>query len=413
MAVKDNTEKGESTSFEALGVLPFFIERLKERGINAPLEIQKDVIPLFLNNEKILFRSPTGTGKTYAYLLPLLGKFLPLPGKLEDNTERRGPRLLIAAPTYELCSQIKAEADFLLKGTELRTTLLIGQANLTRQIDDLRKNPPDIILGNPGRLLLLAHKEKLKLRNLRYVILDEGDRLVSDELMEETGELVNIIRQKTGPEKAGQLLFAALSATFSAKSTERLLSLMGEGVKDISSGGNILRDQVEHWAIYCEEREKLDTLRSLVAALDPKRRKTSFKALIFTSRGSEVGKIVSLLQRRGLSAGGLMGDMKNQARKQSLDDFRGGRIKLLVTSDLAARGLDIPDLSHIIALDLQENPDSYIHRAGRTARAGKRGIMVTIGDKKEMLRLAALEKRLKIIVNPKELFGGRVLAVNN
>jgi superfamily II DNA/RNA helicase len=396
-----------SIMFEALGVLPFFVERLKERGINAPLEIQKDVIPLLLNDEKILFRSPTGTGKTYAYLLPLLGKLI------EGRTEGRMPRLLVVAPTYELCSQIKAEADFLLEGTGLRATLLIGQANLTRQIEDLKKNPPDIILGNPGRLLLLARMEKLKLRNLRYIILDEGDRLVSNELLEETGELVNVIRQKTGPEKAGQLLFTACSATFSAKSRERLLSLIGEGVRDINSGGNILKDQVEHWAIYCEEREKIDALRSLIAALNPKRRKASFKALIFTSRGSEVGKIVSLLQHRGLAAGALMGNMKNQARKQFLDDFRGGRINLLVTSDLAARGLDIPDISHVIALDLQDNPDSYIHRAGRTARAGRRGIMVTIGNKNEMFRLSALEKRLKIVIHPKELYGGKVLSVNN
>jgi superfamily II DNA/RNA helicase len=336
---------------------------------------------------------------------------LPLLGNLEASTGKRMPRLLIAAPTYELCSQIKAEADFLLTGAKLRTALLIGQANLTRQIDDLKKNPPDIILGNPGRLLLLAEMGKLKLQSLRYIVLDEGDRLVSDELFEETQNLVNLIRQKI-KQDADSLLFAACSATFPAKSRERLLSLMGE-VKDIGSDGTILRDQVEHWAIFSEDREKLDALRSLIAALDPKKRKTSFKALIFTARASEVGKIVSLLQHRGLATAALMGDMKNQARRQALDDFRQGRINLLVTSDLAARGLDIPGISHIIALDLHENPDSYIHRAGRTARAGKRGIMVTIGDKKEMLRLSALEKRLKIIVHPKELYGGKVLSVDN
>jgi superfamily II DNA/RNA helicase len=405
-ATKNHALK-ESYSFEALGVFSFFIERLKERGINTPLEIQKDVIPLLLNNEKLLFCSPTGTGKTYSYLLPLLEKLLPLP---EDAAGSKRPQLLIAAPTYELCSQIKVEADFFLVFTKLKTALFIGQANLTRQINDLKKNPPDIILGNPGRLLLLARMEKLQLRNLRYVILDEGDRLVSDEILEETRELIAFINQKTGYEKSP--LFVACSATFSAKSRERLLPLMGE-VKDINSGGNILKEQVEHWAIYCEEREKLDALRSLIAALKAKKRKTSFKALIFTSQGSEVGRIVSLLQHRGLAAGALIGDMKNQARRQSLDDFRSSRINLLVTSDLAARGLDIPGISHVIALDLSDNPDSYIHRAGRTARAGRHGIMVTIGDKKEMIRLAALEKRLHIIIHPKELSGGKVLAIGH
>jgi superfamily II DNA/RNA helicase len=161
---------------------------------------------------------------------------------------------------------------------------------------------------------------------------------------------------------------------------------------------------VEHWAFFCEGRRKIDFLRSFIAAGAPK------KALVFTGRGGEVGTIVAKLQHQKLAAGGLWGDMDKNARKQALDDFRAGRVRFLVTSDLAARGLDISGITHIIALDTSDDPDAYAHRAGRTARAGKRGIMVTIGDEAELRRLSALEKRLGIIVYPKELYGGRITA---
>jgi superfamily II DNA/RNA helicase len=170
----------------------------------------------------------------------------------------------------------------------------------------------------------------------------------------------------------------------------------------------ILRDKIEHWAFFCEERDKIGLLRSFLAAVHS--RKATLRVLVFTGRGAQVGNIVSKLQYHGIPALGLYGDMDKKARKQAMDDFRRGRAPVLVASDLAARGLDIPDISHIIALDTADDPDAYIHRAGRTARAGKRGIMATFGDEGEMRRLAKLEKKLGIVVYPKELYGGKVCA---
>ena len=388
-------------SFSELGVSSFFIERLKERGITQPTGIQERVIKRLYNGEKLLFRSPTGTGKTYAYLLPLLGKIM-------ENPSAQGPVLLICAPTYELCSQIKGELDFLLKGTELKSSLLVGQANLSRQIEGIKKEKAAALVGNPGRLLLLAKMNKLKLGNLQFLILDEGDRLVSDELLEETRELTELVKQKIKPDQKDSILIAACSATFSSKSQKLLLPLLGEGAVLEESSEDILREKVEHWAVFSPQRDKLYTLCSFIAAVNPRNRKAKFKALIFTGRGREAGKIVSLLQRRGLAAAGLWGDLDKKERKKSLDDFRSGRINLLVSSDLSARGLDIPGISHIISLDLGEDPNVYIHRAGRTARAGNRGIMVSIGNEEEMHRLAALEKRLSIKVHPKELYQGKI-----
>jgi superfamily II DNA/RNA helicase len=400
--------------FLALGLDPRLGERLLEKRIREPLGIQKLVIPRLGAGESLIFRSPTGTGKTFAYLLPMIDRLLKDAGPDDPGHD---PLALICAPTYELCSQIKGEADFLLRDSPLKkAALIIGQANLSRQIEALKKEKPQIIVGNPGRLLLLARMGKLRFKRLRFLVLDEGDRLCADELFEETGEAARLCSHPG-------LVRAACSATFSPKSLERIGALFSQDGGEaafVTEDENILRTMMEHWAIFSPQRRKIQVLRSFIAAADSRgslqkspakqAKKSGMKALIFTSLGGQVGNILSQLQFHHLPAGGLWGDMNKKNRKQALDDFRAGRIRFLVTSDLAARGLHIEGLSHVIALDTAADPGAYIHRAGRTARAGRRGIVVTIGDEEEMRLLAGLEKKLGIIVYPKELRQGRILA---
>jgi superfamily II DNA/RNA helicase len=398
----------QNYDFSFLGVSRIFIERLGTRGIRSPTEIQNRVIPRVFKGENFLFRSATGTGKTFAYLLPILGRLLEPESPGRNGPSPNGPVCLICAPTYELCSQIKGEADFLLENTKLKTALLIGSARMERQIEGLKKDRPALIVGNPGRLLVLARMGKLKFRNLKFLVFDEGDRLVSDELFDETRELAGLIHKDSSRE--GRLRVFACSATFSAKSRERLLPLLGDRAESEESGGaEVLKEQIEHWAFYSESRRKTGALRSLIAALYPGGRKASFKALVFTSQGSQVENTLSQLRYHKLDAAGLWGGMDKQLRKKALDDFRSGSVRVLVTTDLAARGLDINGISHVIALDSGSGSDAYLHRAGRTARAGKKGVMVTIGDEEDLRRLAAMEKKLGIIVYPKELYDGRIV----
>jgi superfamily II DNA/RNA helicase len=386
-------------SFSGLGVAPFFVERLGERNIRVPTAIQALIIPRLLREENILFRSATGTGKTFAYLIPLFQGLLRLP----PMDAGKGPRVLVLAPTYELCSQIKQEADFLLRGYPggegpehpFKASLIIGSAQMGRQIETLKKDKPAVLVGNPGRLLQLARMGKLRLRGVRALVLDEGDRLVTDELLEETRDLAALVN----PDR----ITAACSATLGPKSRERLLPFMGASAGwEESEDREILRDRIIHWALFSEGRRKIAALRSFIAAVKPR------KALVFTSRGGDVGNIVSQLQYHKIAAAGLYGDMDKKNRKAALDDFRRDRARVLVSSDLAARGLDIPDISHIIAMDVPSDGDAYIHRSGRTARAGKRGLMLTIGDEEELRRLAALEKKLGITVYPKVLSHGGI-----
>jgi superfamily II DNA/RNA helicase len=381
----------DDRGFAELGVDPFFVERLRERSIAEPMDIQRRVMPRLLAGERVLFSSPTGTGKTFAYLIPVIQKLMegPAPGD--------GPEALILAPTFELCAQIRHEAEFLAAG-QFRITLLIGTRAVGRQVYELRRNKPRIVVGNSSRIIQLARMNKLRL-SPRFLILDEADRLTADDLYGRTRDLAARIR--------GSPQIAACSATLTGKRRDRIILLMGgsDSIAVEETGENeVLRCKIEHWAFLCERRKKLKLLRSFLAALRPR------KTLIFTSNSDQVGDIVFKLQYHGIPALGLFGDMDRKLRKQAVEDFRQGRSTALVASDLAARGLDIPDVSHIISLDTGEDPEAYIHRCGRTARAGKRGIVASFGDELEMRRLLKLEKKLGIVVYPKELYEGKLRA---
>jgi len=420
--------------FCGLKTAPCFISRLEERNIRKAADIQKKVIPRLAAGESVFFSSATGTGKTFAYLLPLLGRLL------EQDAWSGGknapwPRLLIIAPTLELCSQIKGELDFLLEQSaisanaeneqppgSLRSCLLIGSVNPERQIEMLKKNKCAVIVGNPARLLVLAKMGKLRFSGLNCLVLDEADRLVSGELSGETRELCEMIRRSL--RDTNGLTIAACSATMNEKNREKLLSLavfrdeknanISRNVDFIESEGNeILRERIEHWAIFSEKRRKIQTLRSLLSAI--KAKKSRSRALIFTSRGDEAEMVLSRLLYHHVNAAGLFAKsgkkpLAGTARKEALDAFRRGDVDALVSTDLAARGLDIPDITHIIALDVPSDSEVYIHRCGRTGRAGKYGVMVTIGNETQMRLLASLEKKLKIRVHPKELYEGRICA---
>jgi superfamily II DNA/RNA helicase len=389
-------------SFNDLGINSAITEKLKERCIIKPTVIQNLVIPSLLAGKNLVFRSATGTGKTFAYLFPALQIIA------DEGSNHGGPAVLICAPTLELCSQIKAEVDFF---SPLPSSLLIGSVRLDRQIETFKKTKPVIVVGNPGRLLVLAKMGKLKFNNLRFLVLDEADRLTSQECLEETEELLALIKRDTSRRENRALSLAACSATTGAKTGAQLGPLFASAEIVESDEHEILRERIEHWALFSEKRRKVQTLRSLLAALKAKRSRV--KALVFTSRSDDAATVLSRLQYHHVSAAGLFGKVNGKPqssadRRVALDSFRGGGVDVLVSTDLAGRGLDIPGITHVIALDVPQDGEVYIHRCGRTARAGKRGVMVTIGDETQLRLLASLEKKLKIRVQPKELYQGRV-----
>lgn len=379
-------------NFSELHIADSYVEKIAANGITVPTAVQAQAIPKILNGTSLLFQSETGTGKTLAFLLPLLQRI--------ESTEnpKSDIRLVIVSPTIELASQIKTQVQMV---TEQKTALLVGGAPIKRQIE-LLKEKPVIVIGGPARLLELFHLRKLRLGNVQAVVLDEADRLVSPEIRDDTLELVKSMKK--------DIQFIAASATIT-KSTRNILTRAKE---DGTTKNNIetlllppedvLRKRITHIAIYAELREKIETLRKLLAAEKPE------KALIFTSKIDQVLNIVSKLKYKNVECAMLTAKMDKAIRKSTITKFRNGKLRILVTSDLTSRGLDIPGITHIIQMDFPSDEDFFIHRAGRTARAGKTGTNIVIGDAYEMRKFAALEKKLGLTVYPRMLYKGTLIA---
>lgn len=361
-------------------------EKLNFLKITEPTKVQQKIIPLLLEGKNLVFQSETGTGKTFAYLLPLIAR-------LQKNAETEKPnekyvKIIVCAPTFELSSQIKMAVQSI---SSIKTALFIGGAPIKRQTEAL-KEKPEIVIGTPARLVELIRLKKLKTQHVDAIVFDEADRLVKKELVQECSELKNLVPQNAQ--------VVACTATID-NGTRKFFS---NSEIEILPKENVLEKNITHWAIYAESRDKIDTLRKFLAAENPE------KALVFASRADQVENIYSKLKYKKVECASLYAKADKQARKAAIDRFRSGKEHILITSDLGARGLDISGITHVIQMDLPSDPDFFIHRAGRTARAGKTGINVVIGDEYEMNAFAALEKKLGIKVFPKEIRNGKVQA---
>ena len=386
----------KAKSFSELKISEKYIENLKSHEITEPTAVQSQAIPEILEGKSLLFQSETGTGKTLAYLLPLFERI-----EKQENP-RKEARIVIIAPTIELASQIKTQVQMT---TDSKAALLVGGAPIKRQIE-LLKEKPLIVIGGPARLLELFHLKKLRLDGVQAVVLDEADRLISPEIRDDTLDLINAMKKDV------QLIAASATITGSTQKIlqETRVKKNGATESDIETlflpPEDVLRKRITHYALFAETRDKIDTLRKYLVAEKPA------KALVFTSKLDQVANIVAKLRYKNIDCFGLTAKMDKTDRKSTIDRFRSGKIKLLVTSDLASRGLDIPNITHIIQMDLPSDEDFFVHRAGRTARAGKTGINMVIGDAYEMRKYAALEKKLKLVVYPRILYKGKLADPN-
>ncbi|MBQ9206704.1 MAG: DEAD/DEAH box helicase [Treponema sp.] len=393
----ENLNTNSTNTFSSLAINKTYIEKLAAAQITEPTAVQSQAIPEILKGTSLLFQSETGTGKTLAYLLPLLQNI-----EQQENPKKE-VRIVIISPTIELASQIKTQVQLV---TESKVALLVGGAPLKRQIE-LLKEKPLIVIGGPARLLELFHLKKLKLDGAQAVVLDEVDRLTAKEMITETVELIKAMKKDI------QLIAASATIT---KSTQKILQdtrvkLNGTTESDLKTlflpPEDVLRKRITHYALFAETRDKIDTLRKLLLAEKPE------KALIFTSKLDQVANIVSKLKYKNIECSALTAKTEKTERKATIDRFRSGKIKILVTSDLVARGMDIPNISHVIQMDMPSDDDFFIHRAGRTARMGKTGINIVIGDAFEMRKYAAIEKKLKITVYPRILYKNKLIDPNN
>lgn len=360
-------------TFRDLGVSEALIEVLADKNIKAPTPIQQQAIPKILVGTDILGVAPTGTGKTLAYLLPIL---------MQLDKERREAQAVVLAPTYELAMQITTEARDLSQKADLgiRVQGLIGGANIARQIDKL-KEKPQLVVGSAGRILELARKGKLKLTGVRFLVLDEFDRLLDDQNDMMTADVVKLL-----PQDRQALMF---SATDPKKERERA-SFLGhpERIEIEQSAEEIAA--CHHYFVTVPFREKIERVRKLTRSLPIER------GLVFINRTFAAEQTLAKLRYEGIRAESLLGKDAKQSRQSAIAAIKGGRAQLLLSTDLAARGLDIPAVDYVINLDFPESAQVYQHRAGRTARAGHQGAVITLIDFKEAVKLEQLGKKLGI-----------------
>ena len=386
-------------TFSEFNINASLIEKLDSLSIKEPTAVQAKAMPLISAGKNIMFQSETGTGKTFAYLLPILTRLM--------ATENPGKnvRLMIASPTYELASQIKGQIQAI---SGIKCALLIGGAPIARQIDML-KEKPEVVIGGPARLLELIHLKKLKADAIETLVLDEADRLLAKELRDDTEALLERLPVKvqlignsaTVSDYTRTILQKARDGLSRGAAVEDRIELLTLPMEDV------LRKRITHWAIFAERRDKIDTLRKFINAVKPE------KLLVFTGRNDQIDNITSKLQFKDIECASLSSRTDKKERKAAIDRFRSGKIKVLVTTDLTSRGLDIPGITHVVQMDLPEKEDFFIHRSGRTARAGKTGINCVIGDAFEMQNYAKLEKKLKIVVYPKMLYKGALVDPND
>lgn len=358
---------------------------LEKLNITEPSKVQERIIPMILERKSVVFQSETGTGKTFAYLLPILKNIETF---RKDNPQDVSVKALVCAPTFELASQINQAAKSV---SSTKTALFIGGAPVKRQIETL-KEKPEIVIGTPARLVELIRLKKLKVSKLQFVVFDEADRLIKKELIEECQALKAELPENT--------VSIACSATISKKTQD----FFSASSLEILPEEDVLKRNISHWALYAENRDKIEVLRKFLIAENPE------KALVFTSRSDQVENIHAKLSFKKIDCMALHAKSDKVSRKAAIDKFRSGKAKILITSDLSARGLDIQNITHVIQMDLPRDTDFFIHRAGRTARAGKKGINVLIGDEYELKQFALLEKKLGFTVYPKEVREGKVIA---
>jgi ATP-dependent RNA helicase DeaD len=365
--------------FQALGLSDTIIEALATKGFEEPTSIQEKVIPLLLTgNKDIVGQAQTGTGKTAAFGLPLLER-------LEDGMSH--VQALVLTPTRELAIQVSEEIHSFRGKKGVHISPIYGGQSIEEQIRKLKKGL-DIVVGTPGRIIDLINRGALKLDCISYLILDEADEMLNMGFIEDVETIISHC-----PKDRRTLLF-------SATMPDQILALARRYMKDfdiIQTETNLTTDLTEQIYFEVSESDKVEALCRIID-MEP-----FFYGLIFCRTKVDVDRLSNKLTDRGYEAEGLHGDLSQYQRERIMDKFKNQRINILVATDVAARGIDVADLTHVINYSLPQDPESYVHRIGRTGRAGKEGTAITFVTPAEYRKLAYIKKITKTDIRKQKI----------
>lgn len=346
------------------------------KGYKTPSEIQEQTIPFLLKNRDLLGSAQTGTGKTAAFSLPLLQKLA------EDNyrPQRGTPKALILAPTRELAAQIGDNISSYSRFLNISHTVIFGGVNQNRQVSALNRGI-DILVATPGRLLDLMNQGYINLGKIRYFILDEVDRMLDMGFIHDIKKILEVI-----PEKRQTLFF---SATLPPKIKILADQLVTDPVRVEIAPEQPAVERIEQRIMFVDKSNKIPLLRDILKNEQHK------KIILFTQMKHEANRVVEKLSGAGVESAAIHGNKSQTARVKALSGFKSGKYKVLVATDVAARGIDVADISLVINYDMPVEPETYIHRIGRTARAGSGGASISFCSPEDRAYLRAIDKLLK------------------
>jgi len=362
-------------TFQALGITPALIDILKKQGIHSPTMIQEQSIPSIFKGRNILAQAQTGTGKTYAFLLPALQQ-------IQVNIHME--QVLIISPTRELAKQTADVAQTFATSLGIDVLSLIGGKTIENQLQKLHRHP-QIIIGTPGRLLDHCGRNSLDLSGVGRVIVDEADQMLAAGFLEDIDTLISMTPKRR------QLLF------FSATIPDKIRALAKKHmsnplVLNILEGSTIALENIEQRIYMISEEHKLDRLCQMITEMNP------YLAVIFCNTKERASILSSQLLARNFNLGELHGDMSQGRRTQVLRDFARARTQILVATDIAARGIDIEGITHVFNYDVPHDVDYYIHRIGRTGRAGNQGLAITFATAADENWVRRIEHNIKATI---------------
>ena len=365
---------------------PFIQQNWEKASFKNPTTIQEKTIPLITEGKDVIAESPTGTGKTLAYLLPLLNKI---------DADSKNIQAICLASSQELVMQILSEVQKWGEGSGIRSASFIGGANVKRQLEKLKKHP-HIVICTPGRALELIKQKKMKMHEVKTVVLDEADQLLVAEHIEAIRQII-----KSTLRDRQIVLFSATLPDKTEKLANELVQQEAEIIR-VKKDETINAEEVMHIYFQAEYRDK-------VKLLEPISRLENAKILVFVKDIGNLTVIHEKLSFKKINTSMLHSDLNKLERQKSLQDFRSGKTNMLLATDVAARGLDISEITHVVHYDFATDKTQYIHRSGRTGRFGAKGLVINLVTQREERELKQLMKDLKIDVSRKNFYQGKIV----
>ncbi|MBN9218604.1 MAG: DEAD/DEAH box helicase [Mesorhizobium sp.] len=376
----ENTLPGNDTAelsgFAALGITGALLKATHAAGFTDPKPIQMQAIPPQLEGRDIFGIAQTGSGKTAAFALPILSKIIALGTKRRAKTTRA----LILAPTRELAVQIEDTIKLLAKGAHISTALVLGGVSRFSQVKKIGPGV-DVLIATPGRLTDLVREGDLILSDTKWLVLDEGDRMLDMGFIND----VKRIAKATAPDRQTALF----SATMPDEIAELAKGLLKNPVRIEVSPQSTAAAEIVQSVVLARTKQKRQVLSTMLAD-------EAMKSVIIFSRTKHgADRVTKDLERDGFKAAVIHGNKSQNARQKALNDFRDGSVRILVATDIAARGIDVPGISHVVNFDLPDEAESYVHRIGRTGRNGRDGIAITLCDPSENSKLRQVERIIR------------------